>query len=214
MSANSIPIRFEVLENIQLQLLFEERILDGFERQAIKYCRWLLKLNEEKRKVHHESLALIAHVVRTAHGRVIDVTPDCDCPMCAQWHSAAVQVLSEQAREEKARRDLKKKAPRPLKRSFIYLVLDERTGHIKIGRAKNPSVRERTLQSENPQVIMLFSGPADADMEQELHQEYAQNRVRGEWFKLSKDQVESIKKRVLDSGQALVGASRRISLMT
>src|ERR1017187_9005030 len=105
MSANSIPIRFEDLEDIQLQLLFEERMFDGFEKQAIKYCRWLLKLSEEKRKAHHDSLARIAHVVRTAHGRMIDVTPDCDCPMCAQWHSSAVQELLEQVRFEKARRD-------------------------------------------------------------------------------------------------------------
>jgi hypothetical protein len=210
MSANSIPIRFDVLEDIQLQLLFEEHILDGFEKQAIKYCRWLLKLSAEKRKAHHDSLSLIARAVRTAHGNVVDITPNCDCLMCAQWHSAALQMLSEKAREVKARRDLEKKAPRPRKPTFIYLVLDERTGHIKIGQSKNPSARESTLQSENPQVIMLFSGPADADMEQELHKEYAQSRVRGEWFRLSEDQVESIKMRVLNSNRALVESSRKI----
>jgi len=69
MGANSIPIRFEGLEAIQLQLLFEESMLDGFEKQAIKYCRWLLKLSDEKRKSHHKSLSRIAHAVRTAHGR-------------------------------------------------------------------------------------------------------------------------------------------------
>jgi hypothetical protein len=121
MSENSIPIRFEDLEDIQLQLLFEEHMFDGFEKQAIKYCQWLLKMNKEKRIAHHNSLARIAHVVRTAYGRMIDITPDCGCLMCAQWHSAAVQELLEQARFEKARRDLKKKAPRPRKTTFIYL---------------------------------------------------------------------------------------------
>ena len=89
-------------------------------------------------------------------------------------------------------------------------MLDERTGHIKIGKSKNPSVRERTLQSESSQVIMLFSSPADAELEKKLHQEYEKSRVRGEWFRLSKDQVESIKKRILDSDRALVESSRKI----
>ena len=210
MSENSIPIRFEDLEDIQLQLLFEEHMFDGFEKQAIKYCQWLLKMNKEKRIAHHNSLARIAHVVRTAYGRMIDITPDCGCLMCAQWHSAAVQELLEQARFEKARRDLKKKAPRPRKTTFIYLVLDERTGCIKIGQSKNPSAREKTLQSENLQNTMVFSSPGDAELEQELHQEYAQFRVRGEWFKLTEDQVESIKKRVLNSNPARIEASLKI----
>ena len=200
MSANSIPIRFQDLGDIQLQLLTEEHIFDGFEKQAIKYCRWLLKLSGEKRKAHHESLSRIAHAVRTAHGRqVLGVAPDCDCLMCAEWHSAAVQNLREQAQEEKARRKIEKKKPKPLKPTFIYLVIDERTGYIKIGQARNPSARERTLQSENPQVAMLLCSLADAELERELHQEFAQYRIRGEWFKLSENDIEHIKKRTLNS---------------
>jgi hypothetical protein len=45
MSASSIPIRFEDLGDIQLQLLIEEPIFDGFEKQAIKHCRWLRLLS-------------------------------------------------------------------------------------------------------------------------------------------------------------------------
>lgn len=206
MSANSIPIRFEGLGDIQLQLLIEERIFAGFEKQAIKYCRRLLELSEEKRKAHHESLSRIAHAVRTAYGQqVLGVVPACDCLMCAQWHSAAVQELQEQAQWEKERRKLEREAPKQPKPTFVYLVLDEKTGCIKIGRAKSPSARERTLQSENPRTRMLFYGPADTRLERDLHREYTRYRVRGEWFSLSKDQVENIKKRVLDSDQALVG---------
>jgi hypothetical protein len=210
MNENSIPIRFDVLKDIQLQLLFEEHILDGFEEQAIKYCEWLLKLSEEKRKAHHNSLSHIAHVVRVAHGRIIDITPDCDCPMCAQWYFAAIQELSEQARVEKVRRKLKKNEPKTPKPTFIYLVLDERTGYIKIGQSKNPSARERTLQSEKPHVTMIFSNLGDAELEQELHQEYARFRIRGEWFKLTEDQVESIKIRIMGSDQTFVKASLKI----
>jgi hypothetical protein len=210
MSVNPIPIRFDDLEDIQLQLLFEERMFVGFEKKAIKYCRWLLTLTEEKRKAHHKSLARIAHAVRTSHGHAVDITPDCDCLMCAQWHSAAVQDLKEQAEAEKARRKLEKKVPKPRKPTFIYLALDEKTEYIKIGRARNPSARERTLQSENPQVTMLSCGPANAELERELHLEYSQYRVRGEWFRLSNDQAEKIKKRVLGADRANVRTSPRI----
>lgn len=213
--ANSIPIRLGELGDIQLQLLIEERIFDGFEKQAIKYSQWLLRLSAERRKAHHKSLSRIAHAVRTAHGRqVLGVAPDCDCLMCAEWHSTAVQTIREQVREEKARRKLEKEAPKPIRLTFVYLVLDERTGLVKIGRAKDPSARERTLQSENPRVVMLFSSPASAELERELHQDYAQFRVRGEWFRLSRDQIENIAKRTLNSGQAVVGAYRGIRSLT
>jgi hypothetical protein len=196
MSMNSIPIRFEDMEDMQLQLLFEESSFFNFERQAIRYCRWLLKLSVEQRKMHHQSLSRIAHAVRTAHGQTVDITPECGCLMCAQWHSAAVQELCRQAGEERARRESARKAPQPPKPTFLYLVLDETNGYIKIGLAKDPSARERTLQSEKPQVRIIFSAPADADMERELHEEYAKCRIRGEWFELSETQVGDIKKRV------------------
>lgn len=201
MRVDLIPIRFEYLGEIQLQLLFEERMFEGFEKTAIKYCRWLLTLDEAQRENHHRSLSRIAHVVRTARGRLVDIAPESNCPMCTQWRSAATQELCKEAEYEQIRREGEKKAPRLPKPTFIYLALDERTGYIKIGRAKNPSARERTLQSENPQFRMLFSGPADAYLEHELHIEHAKCRVRGEWFKLTDQQTESIKKRILDSAK-------------
>ena len=129
--------------------------------------------------------------------------------MCAEWHSAAVLELEKQAQWEKERRKLDREAPKPPRATFIYLVLDERTGYIKIGRARNPSARERTLQSENPQVSMIFCSPADAELERELHQEFDQHRVRGEWFKLSETHIEHIKKRALNSDRAVAGMSHR-----
>ena len=57
---------------------------------------------------------------------------------------------------------------------------------------------------------MIFSNPGDAELEQELHQEYARFRIRGEWFKLTEDQVESIKIRIMGSDQTFVKASLKI----
>lgn len=195
MNGGSPPIRFEDLHEMQIQLLFEEAMFDGFEAQALKYCRWLLKMSAEERRVHHKSLARIAYAVRTAEGREWDIAPECACLMCARWHSAAVGRIRNQAEAEEARREEERRSPRPPKPTFIYLLLDERSGYVKIGRAKDPSARERTLQSENPCVSMIYRGPADASLENELHQEYAEFRVRGEWFKLSKTQIDDIKRR-------------------
>lgn len=74
--------------------------------------------------------------------------------------------------------------------SKTYIIKCEHTGYYKIGKSKNPHGREKTLQSEKPtvKIIKIF----DKDIEKELHNTYKNQRVRGEWFNLSKIQVEYI----------------------
>ena len=74
-----------------------------------------------------------------------------------------------------------------------YLMRDSNTGLIKIGKAIDPKFRERTLQSEKP-TISLFA-VCDNLVEDELHKKYSDKRVRGEWFKLSEDEVSGIIKK-------------------
>ena len=50
--------------------------------------------------------------------------------------------------------------------------------------------REKTLQSEEPDIVMVKTW--DEDIENKLHIEYKDYRVRGEWFELSKAQVKYI----------------------
>ena len=71
-----------------------------------------------------------------------------------------------------------------------YLMHDSNTGYTKIGRSVNPRMRERTLQSEKPS-ITLFAICYEL-VEKELHQQYKNKRVRGEWFDLSKDEINDI----------------------
>ncbi|MGH9605550.1 MAG: GIY-YIG nuclease family protein [Terracidiphilus sp.] len=197
MAKTSVPIRFNDLDRMQLQLLFEERTLQGFERQLLRYCRWLLKMSPPDREKHYRSVSRMAHAARTYDGGGgIPGEVDCECPMCVEWYPHALRKIEKNAEEAKARRLRERMTPKRPNPSFIYLVLDERTGCIKIGRSKTPNARERTLQSENPTHRMLFAHPADADFERELHQEFAERRVRGEWFRLSEEDIESIKRRV------------------
>lgn len=71
-----------------------------------------------------------------------------------------------------------------------YLMIDEYTKLIKIGRSVNLSSRERTLLSQAPKNRILFV--IDKDIESKLHDEYSHKRQRGEWFKLSIEEVVKI----------------------
>lgn len=75
------------------------------------------------------------------------------------------------------------------KPTSLYLMKDERTGFYKIGRSNNPVVRERTLQSDNPQIFMVGTWPGAMKNEKELHACFADKRVRGEWFDLTEHDV-------------------------
>ena len=71
-----------------------------------------------------------------------------------------------------------------------YIMKDAKTGLYKIGKSNNPEYREKTLQAEKPTIktIKVF----DYNIESKLHKDYNEQRVRGEWFKLNKIQLEYI----------------------
>lgn len=66
---------------------------------------------------------------------------------------------------------------------FVYFVQEKGTGRIKIGKAKDPLSRMRTLQTGNQeklQIIALF--PDMGDTEAKMHEKFAKHRLNGEWF--------------------------------
>lgn len=71
-----------------------------------------------------------------------------------------------------------------------YLLKEKNTGYYKIGSSKNPSYREKTLQSQipNTEIVKVW----DKNIEKMLHNLYNKERVRGEWFNLTKTQVRYI----------------------
>lgn len=71
----------------------------------------------------------------------------------------------------------------------VYLMEDIRNGAFKIGRSKTPHKRERTLQSEVPEIVLRFAIPADEQDEQRLHAHFDPQRRRGEWFTLAADEL-------------------------
>lgn len=59
--------------------------------------------------------------------------------------------------------------------------------------AENPGYRERTLQAENPTVELIWKAKGTMRDEAALHEMFKEKRVRGEWFLLSEDDIETVK---------------------
>lgn len=75
----------------------------------------------------------------------------------------------------------------------VYLLLNPNLNHIKIGRSKKPGFREKTLQSQEPNIHLIACWPAPATIETYFHKKYQHKRIRGEWFKLNFNDLNEIK---------------------
>lgn len=75
----------------------------------------------------------------------------------------------------------------------VYLMMNLKNNLFKIGQSQKPGFREKTLQGEEPEVVMIACWRAPKKVEKELHAIYCSKRIRGEWFKLSLNDVKNIK---------------------
>lgn len=80
---------------------------------------------------------------------------------------------------------------------FIYFIQGEYGGAIKIGFSKNPEGRLKQLQTGYPDTLkMLCLVPGSNKDESDLHLEFQNFRLNGEWFKPEReifDKIESLK---------------------
>lgn len=75
---------------------------------------------------------------------------------------------------------------------LVYLMLNCRNKYTKIGVSMYPQYREKTLQSEEPEITLLATIRGGKNMECELHQRFAAKRLRGEWFDLDREDYDAI----------------------
>lgn len=80
---------------------------------------------------------------------------------------------------------------------FVYLMKDIRNSRHKIGISKNPFVRERTLQSEQPSTQLIaykkyVNRKIAAAFEKALHETYSHKRRRGEWFEFDNEDLKEL----------------------
>ena len=96
----------------------------------------------------------------------------------------------------------KEESPSRLNTDFeycsVYLMHDKRNGYHKIGMSNKPTIREKTLQSEVPNIEMVCSKKYPSRkiakaIESALHSAFAEQRVRGEWFNLSTTDISMLK---------------------
>ena len=70
---------------------------------------------------------------------------------------------------------------------YVYLIRNQESGTYKLGVSKHPEQRVKELQTGNDDDIVLiesFQSKYPTKVETALHNKYAPNRKRGEWFNL------------------------------
>lgn len=97
-----------------------------------------------------------------------------------------------------------KSAPIPNRKRpslFTYFIGCE-VGPLKIGIARCAYQRLQTLQTANPSEMFLYAyAPGGLDLERQLHREFKEYRIRGEWFERS----EPILRRIILWQQTMPG---------
>lgn len=111
-------------------------------------------------------------------------------PICQQAIDLEEETIRLETICDERYKSQKSKIP---KKTFIYLMRDNATGHIKIGTSKNPKFREKTLLAQVPKIELIFSCYGTFNVEKVTHEKFSQFRMRGEWFDLSDGQIEEVK---------------------
>ncbi|MFM8272694.1 MAG: GIY-YIG nuclease family protein [Gemmata sp.] len=70
----------------------------------------------------------------------------------------------------------------------VYFIRQKGTNLIKIGSAKDPTERMKSLQTGSPHEFELLAvGAGGAREEHAMHRRFVADHVRGEWFRMSAD---------------------------
>ena len=77
--------------------------------------------------------------------------------------------------------------------TYVYQIFNKQNKFIKIGKSIQPLHRERTLQAQAPDIVMIAMWKAPGVEETNLHREYKDKRERGEWYALNFSDLREIK---------------------
>lgn len=86
------------------------------------------------------------------------------------------------------------------KKSYVYMLIDNSiSNYIKIGKTNSLKNREKTLQAQKPtyqiyKYIETITEKEAFSIEKKLHKQYADKRIRGEWFELDKTEINNLTK--------------------
>lgn len=130
---------------------------------------WMIDIKEAKR-----SLKALRQYVKQWGGKVDEI--------------AAYNKIKRDDMNERFGK-MKRSEPAQKRHQKVYVLHNIRNGYYKIGRSFDVPFREKTLQSEEPEIELLMNVVAPASMERELHAKYSDKRVRGEWFRLDESDI-------------------------
>lgn len=107
------------------------------------------------------------------------------------------RIYDDWATKEQTRQSLNSTpTPKPKRASgFLYLVKSDR-GYYKIGKTKNPDDRQRTFGVQLPfevEFVHVIESDAYHWAEEQLHARFSGQRIKGEWFDLTEEDVAWIK---------------------
>lgn len=74
---------------------------------------------------------------------------------------------------------------------FVYFIQSE-NGHVKIGSSANPDERLRQLQTASSfqlNIVGVIESENYKTVEKNLHKTYKSSRIQGEWFDITKEEV-------------------------
>jgi hypothetical protein len=105
-----------------------------------------------------------------------------------EWHNELIGLECRLEAERQAREEFSWTAEMASwaaqGRQVVYYLL-RADGLIKIGTTKNLPMRLANLQTEHGRLILLLTHCGDHKREHEMHQQFASDRVEGEWFRAS-----------------------------
>ncbi len=74
----------------------------------------------------------------------------------------------------------------------VYFILKEKIGVVKIGRSEDPQKRLMAMQTASEQPLVLFGvlhRTPPVKTEQAIHKFWAKNKIQGEWYRLSRNEI-------------------------
>lgn len=76
---------------------------------------------------------------------------------------------------------------------YVYFIKSGASGHIKIGHSADPARRCKDLATANPSELWIITTiPGTQADERTLHQQFREDRVKGEWFRASEPLLQFI----------------------
>lgn len=114
-------------------------------------------------------------------------------------HKGIIYVpFAKTADEKKSANEKTSKTPKKDKTKiadehFVYIMHNKHNDYYKIGRSIKPEYREKTLQAQEPDITLIDKWIASVEVEKILHRKYKEKKMRGEWFKLTTDDIVEIR---------------------